>query len=228
MALLPDEWFPGWDAETAFVREFCALGGRVAGRVPLQIPAESPSAVLARIPRDADGVAVLGSWLSVTPDLLDALARRGTGTLVLGPEVIGKTDLVRHVARLEASSQRPMRRRRRAPRTCGRTCATTPRRIPARRPASRATAVVMAYRNGVEAVLQAFELEHGDLSDGRRRLRARLARLTRRCSASRPDGRKPPGRGPTSLVRLGPESASGVPELSPVQSCLGSTSRSAG
>ena len=39
--------------------------------------------------------------MTVTPDLLDALARRGTDTLVLGPEVIGNATLVRHVAALE-------------------------------------------------------------------------------------------------------------------------------
>ena len=80
-------------------------------------------------------------------------------------------------------------------------------------------AVVMAYRNGVEAVLQAFEQEHGDLSDGRRRLRARLARLDTtllgvpvRIDANRQAVVS------TTLVRLGPESASGVPELRAVQS----------
>ena len=34
----PRRWFAGWNAETAFVREFCALGGRMAERVPLRAP----------------------------------------------------------------------------------------------------------------------------------------------------------------------------------------------
>ena len=41
VAILPEGWAAGWDAETAFVREFCALGGRVAKRVPLQDPRPS-------------------------------------------------------------------------------------------------------------------------------------------------------------------------------------------
>ena len=55
---------------------------------------------LKRIPRDADGVAVLGSWQSVTP--ISCARSRGAGPTrcVLGPEVIGDTDLVRHVAAL--------------------------------------------------------------------------------------------------------------------------------
>jgi hypothetical protein len=78
---------------------------------------------------------------------------------------------------------------------------------------------VIAYRNGVEAVLEAFEQVHGDLSDGRRRLRAQLARLDTtllgvpvRIDANRQAVVS------TTLVRLGPESASGVPELRTVQS----------
>ena len=219
VAVLPEQWVAGWGAETAFVREFCSLGGRVASRVPLRIPAEPMSAVVKRIPRDADGVAVLGSWVSVSPDLLRALARRGTNTVVLGPEVIGDTDLVRHVAALTgvvgASYSAPARRSP-AVRAYLREYAKA---YPGTPPDEPRDAVMMAYRNGVEAVLEAFEQVHGDLSDGRRRLRARLARLDTtllgvpvRIDANRQAVVS------TTLVRLGPESASGVPELRAVQS----------
>ena len=79
VTVLPDAAYPGWNAESAFVREFCALGGRVERR-RLPIPAQRPDELVSRIPRDADGVAVLGSFLTVTPDILKALARRGTDT----------------------------------------------------------------------------------------------------------------------------------------------------
>jgi branched-chain amino acid transport system substrate-binding protein len=219
VALLPDEWIAGWDAETAFVREFCSLGGRIARRIPLVIPADPPSAVVKRIPRDADGVIVLGSWVTVTPDLLRALARRGTNTMVLGPEVIGYTNLVSQDAALtgvvgasysapESSSPAMLAYLR-----------DFAKAYPGTPPGESRDAVVMAYRNGVEAVLEAFEQVHGDLSDGRRWLRAQLARLDTtllgipvRMDASRQAVVS------ANLVRLGPQSASGVPELSAVQS----------
>jgi branched-chain amino acid transport system substrate-binding protein len=220
VAVLPDEWVAGWGAETAFVREFCALGGRVAKRVPLLIGDVPPATtIVQRIPRDADGVAVLGSWMTVTPELLRALARRGPNTVLLGPEVIDKPDLVRHVAALAgvvgasyaapASSSPAVRAYLRE----------YAKAYPGTPPGEPRDAVVMAYRNGVEAVLEAFEQVHGDLSDGRRRLRAQLARLDTtllgvpvRVDANRQAVVS------TNLVRLGPESASGVPELRPVQS----------
>jgi ABC-type branched-subunit amino acid transport system substrate-binding protein len=221
VALLPDGWFAGWNAETAFVREFCALGGSVAKRAPLELPPGSPSAVLESIPRDADGVALLGSWQSVTPVLLDALARRGTDTLVLGPEVIGKAALVRHVATLEGvvgasySAAQSSPEVREYVRDYARAYPGTP-------PGEPLDGVVMAYRNGVEALLQAFEHEHGDLSDGRRRLRARLARLdtTLLGVPVRMDGNRQAVVS-SSLVRLGPDSAFGLPELRAVQSVPG-------
>jgi hypothetical protein len=40
--------------------------------------------------------------------------------------------------------------------------------------------LVVSYRNAVEAVLQAFERAHGELSTDRRELRAALARLNTR------------------------------------------------
>jgi len=220
IALLPDEWFWGWNAETAFVREFCALGGRIAKRVPLLVSQEPTSAVVKSIPRDADGVVVLGSFATVTPDLLGALARRrGTNSLVLGPEVIGYTDLVRHVPALTgvvAASYSAPESSSPAVRAYLRDYAKA---YPDTPPGESRDAVVMAYRNGVEAVLEAFEQVHGDLSGGRSRLRAQLARLDTtllgvpvRMDANRQAVVS------ANLVRLGPESTSGVPELRAVES----------
>ena len=218
VALMPDEWIAGWNAESAFVREFCSLGGRIARRIPLVIPAHPPSAVVKRIPRDADGVVVLGSWLTASSDLLRALARRGTNTMVLGPEVIGDADLISQDAALTgvvgASYSAPTSSP--AMRAYLRDFATAYPSTPQGEPRD---AVVMAYRNGVEAVLEAFEQARGDLSDGRRRLRAELARLdtTLLGVPVRMDGNRQAVVS-ANVVRLGPESASGVPELRAVQS----------
>jgi hypothetical protein len=83
---------------------------------------------------------------------------------------------------------------------------------------SRAAAVI-AYRNGVEAVLEAFEQVHGDLSDGRGRLRAQIARLNTTLlgvPVRMDDNRQAVVS--ANLVRVGLESASGVPNLHAVQS----------
>ena len=221
VTVLPDAAYPGWNAESAFVREFCALGGRVERR-RLPIPAQRPDELVSRIPRDADGVAVLGSFLTVTPDILKALARRGTDTVVLGPEVVGVTDLIRHVPGLEgvvaASYAAPAQSSpdvRTYLRDYARAYPSTPEDEPR-------AAVVMNYYTAVESVLRAFEQVDGDLSHGRRRLRAQLARLrtTLLGVSVRMDANRQAVVS-TNVVRLGPESASGLPELLPLLTLSG-------
>jgi branched-chain amino acid transport system substrate-binding protein len=218
VVIAPDVWFAGWNAETAFVREFCSLGGRIAKRIQLPIGVDSTSMLLKAIPRDADGVALFGSWMTVTSDLLRALARRGTNSLVLGPEVIGDTKLISQDPALtgvvgasySAPTSSPAMRA---------YLNDYAKAYPSTPPDEPSDDVMIAYRNGVEAVLEAAEQVHGDLSDGRRRLRAQLARLDTtllgvpvRMDANRQAVVS------ANLVRLGPDSASGVPELRPVQS----------
>ena len=221
VALVMDDWIVGWEAETAFVREFCALGGRVVGRAARSAPV-SPAAVLARIPRGADGVAVLGSAMSLTPDILGALARRGPRTLLLGPDVIGDANLVRGVPKLDgvvAASYAPAAQASPAVRAYLRAYA---RAYPGASRGAPRDALVMGYRNAVEGVLDAFEQVDGDLSDGRRRLRAQLGRLRAELLGVpvRMDGRRQAVVS-TSLVRLGPPSTSGGPELAEVRAIPG-------
>jgi branched-chain amino acid transport system substrate-binding protein len=213
-ALLLDDWVVGWQGETAFVREFCSLGGRVTGRIALA-QATPPKSVLARIPRTADGVVVLGSTMSVTRDLLAALARRGTRTLLLGPDVTGSPGLVRNVAGL-----------------AGVLGASYAPDSPALEAYLRAYAkaypgaarweprdeLVIGYRNAVEALLQAFERARGEQG----RLGVQLARLDTtllgvpvRMDANRQAVVS------SSLVRLGPPSESGMPTLTAVESVPG-------
>lgn len=221
VALVMDDWVVGWDAETAFVREFCALGGRVVGRVARSAPVP-PAAVLARIPRRADGVAVLGSALSVTPDILGALARRGPGTLLLGPDVVGDANLVRGVGGLDgvvAASYAPAAQASPDVRAYLRDYAKA---YPGASRGEPRDALVMGYRNAVEGVLDAFERVDGDLSNGRGRLRAELGRLRTRLLGVpvRMDGRRQ-AVVTTSLVRLGPASTSGGPDLTEVRAIHG-------
>jgi branched-chain amino acid transport system substrate-binding protein len=221
VALVLDDWTVGWESEAAFVRELCALGGRVVGRVALSGP-KPPRAVLAGVPKDADGVAVLGSALSVTPELLAALARRDPRTLVLGPDVIGDANLVRGVAGLDgvvAASYAPAGPRSPGLRAYLRDYA---RAYPGAPPGEPRDAMVMSYRNAVEAVLDAFERAGGDLSDGRRALRAQLGALRAQLLGGpvRMDDHRQAVVS-TSLVRLGPATASGLPSLGDVRTIAG-------
>jgi branched-chain amino acid transport system substrate-binding protein len=213
VALLVDDWVAGWGSETAFVREFCALGGRVVGRTASLGP-KSPRAVVAGLPKRIDGVAVLGSIVSVTPDLLTALARRGPRRLVLGPDVVGDANLVRGVAGLDgvvAAAYAPAGARSPAVQAYLREYA---RAYPGAPPGQPRDALVMGYRNAVEAVLDAFEQVGGDLSQGRRRLRDQLGQLRADLLGLpiRMDARRQAVVS-TSLVRLGRVSAGGVPAL---------------
>jgi branched-chain amino acid transport system substrate-binding protein len=221
VALLLDDWVVGWQGETAFVREFCALGGRVVGRTALSAP-KSPAAVVARVPRRADGVAVLGSAMSLTPDVLDALARRGSRALVLGPDVVGDANLVRGVASLRgvvAASYAPAAQASPDVRAYLRDYA---RAYPGASRGEPRDALVMGYRNAVEGLLDAFEQVDGDLADGRRRLRAQLGRLRTELLGVpvRMDGRRQAVVS-ASLVRLGPAAASGGPALTAVRAIPG-------
>jgi branched-chain amino acid transport system substrate-binding protein len=221
VALVMDDWVVGWEAETTFVREFCALGGRVVARIAGLGP-KSPAAIVARVPRRADGVAVLGSAASVTPDLLDALARRRPRALVLGPNVIGDASLVRGVARLDgvvAASYAPAAQASPDVRAYLRAYA---RAYPGARAGEPRDTLVTGYRNAVEGVLEAFEQVDGDLSDGRRRLRAQLGRLRTELLGVplRMDGHHQAVVS-TSLVRLAFASTSGAPELTAVRTIRG-------
>jgi branched-chain amino acid transport system substrate-binding protein len=213
-ALLLDDWVVGWQGETAFVREFCSLGGRVTGRIALA-QATPPKKVLARIPRAADGVVVLGSSMSVTPDLLGALARRGAGTLLLGPDVTGSPGLIRNVPGLAGvlgasytpdspAFQAYLRAYAKAYPGAGR---WEPR-----------DELVIGYRNAVEAILQAFERVRGDQA----RLGAQLARLDTKLLGVpvRMDANRQAVVS-SSLVRLGAPSASGMPSFAAAGSVAG-------
>jgi branched-chain amino acid transport system substrate-binding protein len=180
VAVAAEDWVAGWGAETAFVREFCSLGGRVTRRVGLA-PGGPPNDP-ARVPRDVDGVAVLASSNSVTSEYLRALARRvGARRLVLGPEITGDAELLRGggstLRGVVGSAYAPPFASSPDVRSYLRDYARTNPGAPASQPLS---PLVVSYRNAVEAVLQAFERAHGELSDDRRELRAALGRLRTR------------------------------------------------
>jgi branched-chain amino acid transport system substrate-binding protein len=182
VAIAAEDWVAGWGAETAFVREFCALGGRVTRRVGL-VPGGPPNDP-ARVPRGVDGVAVLASSNAVTPDYLRALARRvgaPSRRLVLGPEITGDPELLRGASStlrgVVGSAYAPPSATSADVRSYLREYALANPGAPA---GQALNPLVAGYRNAVEAVLQAFERAHGELSRDRRELRTGLARLRTR------------------------------------------------
>jgi branched-chain amino acid transport system substrate-binding protein len=182
IAVAAEDWVSGWGAETAFVREFCSLGGRVAVRVPL-VPGGPPNDP-ASVPRDVDGVAVLASGNAVTPEYLRALARRvgaPARRLVLGPEITRDAELLQGAGAslrgVAAASYAPPAAASPDVRSYLRAYAQANPGAPA---GEALNPLVTSYRNAVEAVLQAFERAHGELSRDRHELRAALGRLRTR------------------------------------------------
>jgi branched-chain amino acid transport system substrate-binding protein len=182
IAVAAEDWVSGWGAETAFVREFCSLGGRIAVRVPL-VPGGPPNDP-AGVPRDVDGVAVLASGSAVTPEYLRALARRmgaPARRVVLGPEITADAELLQGAGSalrgVAAASYAP-------PATASADMRAYLRAYARANPGAPAgealNPLVAGYRNAVEAVLQSFERARGELSRDRHELRAALGSLRTR------------------------------------------------
>jgi hypothetical protein len=166
-----DPWVAGWGAETAFVREFCALGGRIARRIPVD-----PSLPYVAVPRGVDGVAVLASSFFLKPKPFRRLAQ-GQGDaprrMLLGPEVAISTDLLTAAGPsidgvVGAAYTPPV-----APSPEVRSYVKQFARFYGAPAAQAQDPLVVNYRNAMEAVLVAFERAGGD----QRRLRGELDRL---------------------------------------------------
>jgi ABC-type branched-subunit amino acid transport system substrate-binding protein len=173
-AIVVDAWVFGWGAETAFVREFCALGGRITAR--LRVGYGLPEQ---RVPRNVDGVAVLGSAESTPAKFLRQLAKRQRDAprqMVLAPEAMGADVLGaagRSLDGVIGASYTPPATGSAEARAY---LAEFARAYPGA-PAARAQVpLVVNYRNAVEAVLLAFERGGGDTQ----RLRTELDHLKTR------------------------------------------------
>ncbi|MFN8174260.1 MAG: ABC transporter substrate-binding protein [Solirubrobacteraceae bacterium] len=171
-AVALEDWVGGWGPEAAFVREFCALGGRITGR--LLLAPGAPAAEAAKIPRSVDGVAVLGTPLFADPPFLRRLAARfsGPGRLLLGPDLTSSADLLATVGRplsgVAGSTYG-------AP--GGAAGSEFDRAFPGSPPGRGDDPLVLGYSASVEAVLAALQRSGGDPGIRRARLRRELARL---------------------------------------------------
>ena len=179
-AVVTDVTPVGWQEEAGFVAEFCALGGKVTARYVTPVDLDSP--VVARALREADGVASLVYGGTFTPPTFVPALARAVGSprtrLVVGTYVLedsnalvpvtGVPDGVVGASSIPPANATPaMRRYRRAFSTA----------FPGLPPTDAETPVVLAFHDAMEGLLRGIEASDGDLSDGRRRLRAELARV---------------------------------------------------
>jgi len=213
-AIVVDAWAAGWGEETAFVREFCALGGRIERRIKIGY-----GWPYVAVPRNVDGVAVLGAPpLSLTPNRLRRLAERqgdAPRRLVLGPEVVAATDVLRAAGKsidgVVGGAYTPPAPGSPEVRSYVKQFA---RAYPGA-PASQAQdPLVVNYRNAVETVLVAFDRAGGHarrLRGELDRFRAQLLGVPVRVDAHRQ------ATVDTTLVRISRAGAQGGPSLTKVQ-----------
>jgi branched-chain amino acid transport system substrate-binding protein len=167
-----------WEQAAGFVAEFCALGGRIVGRSWVEFGTD-PAHVVPTLPRAADGV-FLAPAVSPQAGFLKRYAARrpvsrrlvSTATLLFDPTVLP-------VARgVVAAGPLPF-----VPTPAlGAYAAAFARAFPTIPPTVGIGPITVAYRDGVEAVLQALEQTRG--TTGTRLLEA-LAQVRLRSPAGR-------------------------------------------
>jgi branched-chain amino acid transport system substrate-binding protein len=176
-----------WPEVAGFVAEFCALGGRVVKRIwtPPYVPSgygPQLPAYAVKVPADVDGVALFPNVYQDTLGFVRAYAKRQpdlAAHLMIGPLAFNDLTALRSSGRLlegvvtglnqPFSSSSPAFLayargfRRFFPRLSPQPSAPTDH------------AVVIPYRDAMEAVLEALDRSGGDLSHGQREFRAALA-----------------------------------------------------
>ena len=177
VAIVTPGWDVGWGNRDAFTAEFCALGGRVTRHIVpdyLGYMFDPKGRDVERVPRDVDGVAVLGAASLFRPSaFMESLARRvgdPSRHIVVGPATVDEPDTLEASAGalggvVAGSNLDPARRREYL-----RTFAAT---FPGVQDSLAGIWVVRGFHDGVEAVLRGIERSGGDT----RRLPAALAQL---------------------------------------------------
>jgi ABC-type branched-subunit amino acid transport system substrate-binding protein len=177
VAIVAPGWDGGWGGRDAFTAEFCALGGRVISHV---VPVfdgykfDPRGRDVARVPRDVDGVAVLGASSFFSPNAFIARLARRVGDperhIVLGPDTVNEPETLKANAGaldgvVAGSYLDPVRRRE--------YLRAFSRAFPGVKDSVADAWAVRGFRDGVEVVLRGIERSGGDA----RRLPAALAQL---------------------------------------------------
>jgi len=158
-----------------FLAEFCALGGNVLERIWVPPGTQDYSPYIAQVPpRGVDGFLLTGypsttlAFTAEVPQLQGNLARRAIASILLPDLLDERFSGVRFGAPIPfESSPRGQRAWRRYNSEFGTTFPNVPG----------PSVFGVLYSNAMEAVLQAFEAEGGELGRGQRRFRAALAGL---------------------------------------------------
>lgn len=178
-AVVASSYPDDWEATAGFISEFCALGG-TATRDDGRAWAD-PAGTAARYDGAVDGVAVLPSWVPPTP-FLGAMAKRhgaavGSRLVLGGWAFATPSNLVvpgADVSGVVVATALP----RDAGTAAWRRYVASFRKTYPRFPADTAAgALVVPYRNAVEAFVAAFEETGGDPGEGGTRLRKALASM---------------------------------------------------
>jgi branched-chain amino acid transport system substrate-binding protein len=99
-AIVAPSWDGGWADRDAFTAEFCALGGRVTSHVvPAAFLFDPKGRDVERVPRDVDGVAVMGASFFFRPNaFIKRLARRvgdPSRHIVVGPATVDELNTLK-------------------------------------------------------------------------------------------------------------------------------------
>lgn len=170
-ATVADDTPYGWGSVAGFIAEFCALGGRIVGREWMPLGTD-PGAVVPRLPLSAGGVYLGGAiqpmagfvqrYAAVHPNLSRGLL--SNAVLLYDPQIVAR------VPGLVVGGAQPFQ-----PTSAMQAyVAAFAKAFPGIPPASALAPLAVAYRDGVEAVMEALERTEGATGP---RLMAALARL---------------------------------------------------
>lgn len=169
----------GWGSVAGFVAEFCALGGRVVDRRWIALGAD-PAGVVPRIPTSVDGV-----YLGATPSTMQgfvkryaALHRDFSRRLLASAFLLYDPPIVAGAPGLVAAGSLPLQ----PTAVMQAYAAAFAKAFPAIPAASSLGPLAVAYRDGVEAALEALERARGATGA---KLTAALARLELNSPAGR-------------------------------------------
>ena len=189
-AIVADDVPYSWDGVAGFVAEFCALGGRIVDRTWIT-PGTDPAAVVPRIPR-ADGV-YLGPAVSPMLGFVKryaALHHDLSRRLVSNTGLLYDPTVVAQARGVVVAGSLPVEQ------TAAEAAyaASFTKAFPAVPAAVAIGSTTVPYRDGVEALLEAFERSGG--ATGAPLLARSDPAPTRFSSGPDPSRREPPGRRP--------------------------------
>ncbi len=222
VAVISFDWDLGWGSTSAFVNEFCSLGGQVVEQRRVIVFDVEGAAGVVKLANRVDGIALMTTGF-ISPQnafigrLVAGLADPAK-RLVVGPGVLGDDATMNGVPRLTgivAAAAAPPARASRSVREYADAYADA---FGSDAAGTGSDELTIVFRNGVEAVLQALEASGGDpsrITSGLSRLDATFVGVPMRIDAN--------GQAvvQSTLVRIGKPVATGVRPTTVVREIAG-------